>query len=415
MARAGHTGSIEPASSDAEGHSGHTTITTTDAVSTTRTTTIATAPTGRIALTVLADGIMVSRAAPGLGIPDLVEALIECMIEHIHRARAPRQGHLKLAQVMPHHASDPWNEVVLLWCPMDFTVQVLLDLRAIRGGVRQVEAGVDQETVELVAVYVRQAGVYIWVNGIPSHAYIGQMQDADVITVAWDGSVTPVLPRSVVFRAWPFLALFALDIVTPAPYDPPRELMLMIPHLRREMTDALEVRAIRLGFWLSPKRLAIVYNRMRGELAIYVKGRLPVSSAQVTEALAMIEEWADVHDLRDTFEMSFETALFIGRDSFERRSNFQLVSTPSFPQAHLLWQVNEQTHALAHLFPAPQHLVVQAREGPTHGHVLTFRRQTGSDGYHEGTSYVQLSLSSEAGRSRTRPCDALRLAASPAI
>ena len=119
------------------------------------------------------------------------------------------------------------------------------------------------------------------------------------------------------------------------------------------MTDALEARAIRLGFWLTPRRQAIVSNRLRGELALFVKGSLPATLAQVQEALSLVEEWMGVQDVIDTQEMSFDTALFIGRDNYEPCASFQLVPAPTYPQAHLLWQIDEHNFELASLHAAP--------------------------------------------------------------
>ena len=168
-----------------------TTTTTTEAC-TTRTTTVAIAPPGRIAITVMAEGIMVSRYPAGRDIAHMAEAIMECMIEHIHRERAPHNGVLRMAQTMPHHPSAPWNEALIVWSPLDFNVHVVLDLRAIGGGVRQVMTAPEQDPEHLIAVYTRQAGVFLWVNGIPRRLYTGCLHDADVITAAWnDGHTSP--------------------------------------------------------------------------------------------------------------------------------------------------------------------------------------------------------------------------------
>ena len=118
----------------------------------------------------------------------------------------------------------------------------------------------------------------------------------------------------------------------------------MIPLLRRDLTDALEVRvrAIRLGFWLTPKRQAIIYNRCRGELTLYVCGRLPASVEQVREALQLVDEWVDAHDLTDTQAMLYDTAPFIARDTFERRLSIHLAPASSLlqPISCLMWQTD---------------------------------------------------------------------------
>ena len=393
-----------------------TTTTTTEAC-TTRTTTVAVAPHGRIAITVMAEGIMVSRYPAGPDIAHMAEAIMECMIEHIHRERAPHNGVLRLAQTMPHHPSAPWNEALIVWSPLDFNVHVVLDLRAIGGGVRQIMTEPDQDPERLIAVYTRQAGAFLWVNGIPRRLYTGCLHDADVITAAWNDGLTFSLPRSVLFRAWPLLALLAVDIHIPAAYDPPREYVFMMPNLRRQISDALESRAVRLGFWLNPRRMAIIYNRERGEIALFVQSRLPAALDQVREALTLIDTWTDADEVTDTREMAFNTSLFIARDNFERRSRFQLIPIPNFPQAHLLWQVDNRNFAEAASLPAPPHLLVQADSAPTHGRALLFRRRSSSGASASasaGTSMAQLSWKRKSAALTQTPCEALSHNAPPA-
>ncbi|CAE7330694.1 unnamed protein product [Symbiodinium natans] len=393
------------AHSDTGAASSTTTTTLMRATSRTHTTTLPLAPSGQLVLTLVSGTAIACRPIQGTSIHDLAEDVAEAAMAHIVHGRAPGQGSFRLAQVMPHHSMQ-LVEVLMVWSPFDFATQVVVDLRGVGGGLRQHAVDTDQDPVSLIDAQLRQAGVHIWINGIPSQCFCGLLQDGDLITASWHALSAPILTRASVFRRWNNLALLAIETSSLVLQELPQDQTQASLQVHRHIIDWLENTAIRLGFWLSPQRQAFVFNRVRGEIMICVQGRLPASAAQITEALALLDTWRDIRDLVDTRIMALDSAVFVARDAFERNQCWHLVPASAFPLTFLLWPVTtDNIHTASH-FPAPAGLEVLSVGHPQHATVQRYHRPP-----RQGTSLVHIRTSS---KHRTSPCAAMEGSASEA-
>ena len=379
--------------------------------STTTTTTGMFAPPARLMISVVTGPAIACRQVEADDISTLADHISELLAAHIAHGQGPAQGVLRLAQALPCH-SDRFSEALLIWHPLNMEVQILVDSRAVGGGLRHVEVDSDQDPDELVETAFRRRGCRIYINGIPRELCQRLLHDGDLITVASGSLPIPAFPRSAFFRRWPLLGLLALDIATPDLGRTIGREQGMVPTLQHAVLDALENHAIRLGYWLSPASQALVLNRCRGEILVHVCSRLPASRNQVCEALQLIDLWRDIRSVLDTGVMSLEASVFLACDHYEMRSCWHLVPVPYLPPSYLLWQAAEDTVSQTAQLPAMPHLVVQATIRPINGHVHIFRRRD-EPGPSGGTSLIQIGRQGHTDRARQDPCAALARHASP--
>ena len=380
-----------------------TTQTTTQAIlpSTSVTTTAVLSPPNRLFVSIVSGGTIACQELRQVNLVSLSRVIAELLYTHCERNSGRRHGVLRLVQALPRH-SDTYAELLLIWHPLDFDIHVVIDCRALGGGLSHEATDPDADPAQLIRPEYRLEDIRIFINGIPHALFHGPLQDGDLIAVFRAVPNVPAVPRSAFFRKWPALGLLGLDIETPNLQHVPATPHALFAAFCQCTRDALDNHAIRLGHWIVPGRQAIVHNRNLGDILLYVQGRLPVGREQVVEALRLITTWQDIHEVTDTRHMSLDASVFVARDPFERRSVFHLIPVPYMPQMQLLWPTAPGLLASAHLLPAQPHLQVESTEQPLNGHVHTLRRRDLAEPS-EGTSLVQIQRSSIAPRQRPRP------------
>ena len=212
--------------------------------------------------------------------PDsLANALADLIGQHRLRQQGPREGCLVMAKSHPGRQS-PYREIVMLWHPLDFNVHILTDLRGIGGGLGHCAVDSDVDLQQLVPTDLRRRPMLIYINGIPMPLFRSTLQDGDYVTYESQAPSIPAIPRSALFRSWPALGALGVDLliedfehllITPAAFA---------RTLTTHLLTAIDTRLTTLGYHITPCQQAIVYSRSRGEIIVFVQGRLPARSGQ---------------------------------------------------------------------------------------------------------------------------------------
>ena len=362
---------------------------------TTSTTTNMLAP-GQPVVFLVTGSAIAGQQLVGTDVDSVIDALGDLVAAHITQQRAPWQGQIRLAQAHPGRNHD-FREIIFVWFPMDLHVHVIVDARPVGGGLGHASVDTDVDVAALLPDRLRTAGTVAYINGVPSHLFADYLQDGDYVHFADDRPIIPAYPRAALFRRWPGLSVFALDVPTVEMFPLPVEQEAALEHIMGFLRDACDARQTLLGHHLPFAQPALVMSRIRGELLIYVPCRIPATSGQVAEALALLPEWQDASRIQDTGMLSGDAPIFLARDVYESRQTWHIIPVPYMLRLFTLWPVNEEVLRQTEDLPAPPHLRVSRQPTPSHGHVHFFHHRTT-----EGLSMLQLharitSISSEPG------------------
>ena len=222
---------------------------------------------------------------------------------------------------------------------------------------------------------LRTAGTSAYINGIPLHLFADHLQDGDYVQFADDRPIIPAYPRAALFRRWPGLAVFALDIPTADLFPMPEGQQAALEHTLRFFHDACDVRCTLLGHHLTVAQPALIMSRVRGEILIHVPCRIPATRGQVAEALALLPDWQDANRIHDTGMLSGDAPIFLARDVYESRQTWHVIPVPYMLRLFTLWPVNEEVLRHTDDLPAPPHLHVCRQSTPRHGFVHVFQHR----------------------------------------